>query len=72
MIEYSKESPCRCGYDGIEIHYCHAINKLNNERCKNEAQPFFSTKVSSLAGMQIKFSANIVCYCHEHIIEAGF
>ena len=72
MIEFNKENPCRCGFDGIGFHRCHAgRNPLYpGDQCEKEAKPRFVAKLSALAGMQMKVGAQIACYCEDCYNEA--
>lgn len=72
MIEFTKENPCRCGFDGIGFHRCHAGRNPSYPglQCEREAKPRFVAKLPALAGMQMKVSAQIACYCEDCYKEA--
>lgn len=72
MIEFNKEYPCRCGFNGEGLHRCHAgRNPLYpGEQCEKEAKPRFIAKLVGLAGVQMKMGAQIACYCEDCYKEA--
>lgn len=69
FMDFTEKNPCRCGFDGKGIHFCHAGRAIG-DRCTREAKPRFVATVGSLAGMQMKTSAEIACYCDECHAEA--
>lgn len=69
FLEFFDKNPCRCGFDGIGTHFCHAGREIN-DRCTREANPKFISTMSALAGMQMKTGAIIACYCDECFLEA--
>lgn len=59
----SKDNKCRCGYSGKDDeHPCHGDGYV----CKNPSlQRFYSPKIVSLAGMQMKFDICDTWACDE-------
>jgi hypothetical protein len=72
MLEFTKDKPCRCGFDGTGVHQCHAgRNPLApGERCPNEAAPRLVAYLACLAGAQMKLGASLACYCDACHAEA--
>lgn len=69
---FTKEQPCRCGYDGEGKHRCHAgRNPLyEGERCPNDAVPKLVAYPAALAGCQMKLGAVAAYYCPDCYAEA--
>jgi hypothetical protein len=65
MLDFSKDNPCRCGFDGTGRHRCHAGRDPGypGGQCENEARPRLVAIPSSLAGMQLKTGVALACYC---------
>lgn len=74
MSLFTPARPCRCGYDGNGPHRCHAgrpdpygTGEDGSRWCPREGKERFvaSRHPYALAGMQMKASGNIHCYCDE-------
>ena len=69
LIDFSPDRPCRCGFDGSGTHLCHA-GRATGDQCQSEAKPRFIAQLAALAGMQMKTSVAIACYCDACHAEA--
>lgn len=58
----SGEVKCRCGWDGVGEHPCHA----NAYTCRKPAtRRFYNARPAALAGMQMKFEVKDTFACDE-------
>lgn len=62
---FTPASPCRCGYNGTGRHQCHSGRDplYPGGRCPEDAVPRLLATKGMLAGMQIKTSVVVACYC---------
>lgn len=60
---FTSDQPCRCGYDGVGDHRCHAGRSQPGKRCVNVAVPKLYATNGALAGYQLKYSCVVGYYC---------
>lgn len=71
---FSPNSKCRCGYDGVGVHQCHAGRdpRYTGGRCPREAKEIpVVTGPAFLPGESLKFNMVFAYYCEECAIESG-
>ena len=74
MLPYTKDRPCRCGFDGTDTHRCHygrpdprGTGEDGSDWCTSPAEDRLLATWGSVAGMQPKMSAVGAHYCKEHL-----